>query len=87
MVRRFLVSGRTGFYLAVTREGEVGAGDEIRTIARDPEALPVSEIVRLYITKRFGDDDVNSVRHALRVGALPESWKEYFRERLQKSES
>ena len=30
MVKRFLASGRTGFYLAVTREGEVGAGDEIK---------------------------------------------------------
>jgi len=26
MVKRFLASGRTGFYLAVTLEGEVGAG-------------------------------------------------------------
>jgi len=34
MVRRFLASGRTGFYLAVTREGEVGAGDEIKVISR-----------------------------------------------------
>ena len=31
MIKQFLESGRTGFYLAVTREGEVGAGDEIRT--------------------------------------------------------
>ncbi len=84
MVRRFLASGRTGFYLAVTREGEVGAGDEIKVIARDPNAVPVSEITRLYIAKRYGDDDVTSVRRALRVAALPESWKEYFRERLQK---
>ena len=29
MVRRFLASGRTGFYVAVIQEGEVGAGDEI----------------------------------------------------------
>ncbi len=35
MVKRFLASGRTGFYLAVTREGEVGAGDEIKVIGRD----------------------------------------------------
>jgi MOSC domain-containing protein YiiM len=35
MVKRFLASGRTGFYFAVTREGEVGAGDEIKAIARD----------------------------------------------------
>ena len=85
MVRRFLASGRTGFYFAVTREGEVGVGDEIKVIARDPNAVPVSEITRLYIAKRYGDDDVNSVRRALRVVTLPESWKEYFRKRLQKT--
>ncbi len=34
MVKRFLASGRTGFYFAVTREGEVGAGDDIKVIAR-----------------------------------------------------
>src|SRR5438034_5378572 len=86
MVRRFMVSGRTGFCFAVTREGEVGAGDEIRAIARDPEAVPVSEITRLYIAKRYGDDDLSSVQRALRVAALPGSWKEYFRERLRISE-
>ena len=84
MVKRFLASGRTGFYLAVTHEGEVGAGDEIKVIDRDPNRVPVSEITRLYITKRYGDDEASSVRRALRVAALPESWKEYFRERLQK---
>src|ERR1700738_713327 len=85
MVRRFLASGRTGFYLAVTREGEVGADDEIKAISRDNNAVPVSEITRLYIAKRYGDDDVTSVRRALRVAALPESWKEYFRERLERA--
>ncbi len=84
MVKRFLASGRTGFYLAVTREGEVGAGDEIEVIARDPNAVPVSEITRLYVAKRWGDDEVTSVRRALRVVALPERWKEYFREQLKK---
>jgi len=82
MVRRFLASGRTGFYLAVTREGEVGAGDRIEVISRDAIAVPVSEITRLYIAKRFSQDDAKSLRRALQVEALPESWKEYFRERL-----
>src|SRR5258706_4964039 len=84
MVKRFLASTQTGFYLAVTREGEVGAGDEIKAIARDPNAVPVPEITRLYIAKRYGDGDVQSVQRALRVAALPESWKEYFRERLER---
>jgi MOSC domain-containing protein YiiM len=85
MVRRFLASGRTGFYLAVMREGEVGAGDEIRVISRDVNAVPVSEITRLYIAKRYDAHDVKSVRRALRVEALPDSWKEYFRERLERA--
>jgi MOSC domain-containing protein YiiM len=85
MVKRFMASGRTGFYLAVTREGEVGAGDEMKAIGRDPNGVPVSEITRLYIAKRYTDDDVASLRRALRVAALPESWKGYFRERLERS--
>jgi MOSC domain-containing protein YiiM len=84
MAKRFLASGRTGFYLAVIREGEVGAGDEFEVIARDPNAVPVSEITRLYIAIRYGDADVTSVRRALRVAVLPESWKGYFRKRLEK---
>lgn len=83
MVKRFLASGRTGFYLAVTREGEVGAGDDIAPIGRDPNGVPVSEITRLYIAKRFAKDDIISLHRALRVAALPDSWKEYFEQRLQ----
>jgi MOSC domain-containing protein YiiM len=85
MVKRFLASRRTGFYLAVTREGEVGTGDAFRILARDPAAVPVSEITRLYVAKHYADDDVTSVKRALRVTALPESWKAYFRERLQRA--
>lgn len=85
MVKRFLASGRTGFYFAVAREGEVGAGDDIKLIARDPNAVPVSEITRLYITKKFNNGDVGTLRRALQVAALPESWKYYFRERLART--
>jgi MOSC domain-containing protein YiiM len=85
MVRRFLASGRTGFYVAVTREGEVAASGEIKAISRDGNAVPVSEITRLYIAKRYDDNEVKAVGRALRVAALPESWKEYFRERLERA--
>ena len=84
MVKRFFASRLTGFYLAVTREGDVGAGDEIKVLAQDPNGVPVSEITRLYAEKRYSDSDVISVQRALRVAALPESWKAYFRERLEK---
>lgn len=83
MVKRFLASARTGFYFAVAREGEVCRGDEITAIAREPNAVPVSEITRLYVAKRYEEKDVMSLRRALRVAALPKSWKDYFRERLE----
>jgi len=82
MVKRFLVSGRTGFYLSVTREGEVGVGDEIRVISHDPDGVPVSQITRLYAEKKYNDADIAWVQRALRVAALPERWNEYFRQRL-----
>ncbi len=85
MVKRFLASGRTGFYVAVIREGEVGAGDEMEVIAREPNGVAVSEITRLYVVKRFGEAEIRAVRRALRVEELPESWKEYFRERLRQA--
>ena len=84
MVKRFLASGRSGFYLAVTREGEVGVSDAITVISRDANAVPVSEITRLYVLKRWGTEELASLRRALQIAALPEDWKEYFRERMQK---
>jgi len=46
--------------------------------------VPVSEVTRLYMAKRYAGDAVASLDRALQVAALPESWREYFRERLQK---
>lgn len=85
MVKRFLASGRSGFYLAVTREGEVGAGDEMKRIGRDGNGVAVSDITRLYMAKRYGEAEMNLIRRALRVEALPVSWKEYFLERLERA--
>ena len=85
MVKRFLASGRTGFYVMVVREGEVGAGDELKLMTREPNAVAVSEITRLYVAKRYRDAEIAVVRRALQVPELPESWKEYFRERLRQA--
>jgi MOSC domain-containing protein YiiM len=82
MVKRFLASKRSGFYLAVVREGEVGAGDEIKEVSRDPHHVSISEIIRLYLAKNYNDADVELVRRALQVPSFPESWKEDFRAML-----
>lgn len=83
MIKRFLASGRTGFYLAVIREGEVGAGDEITVIARDPNAVSVAAITRLYTAREYRGADISLVRRALQVASFPESWKDHLRQPLQ----
>jgi MOSC domain-containing protein YiiM len=82
MVKRFLASKRSGFYLAVTREGEVGAGDEIKEVSRDPNHVSISEIIRLYVAKEYKGADIEVLRRALQVKYFPESWKEDFRSTL-----
>jgi MOSC domain-containing protein YiiM len=82
MVKHFFASRRTGFYVAVSREGEVGAGDEIEVRTRDRHGVPVSEITRLYAAKKYSASDLESIRRVLHIPALPDSWKDYFRERL-----
>jgi len=82
-VKQFLACGRTGFYVTVVREGQVGAGDPMKLLAREPNAVMVSEITRLYVAKRFGESEIRAVQRALRVPELPESWKQYFRDRLR----
>jgi MOSC domain-containing protein YiiM len=81
MVKRFQASGRTGFYLAVVREGVVGAGDEIDHTRGDQHGVSVADIARLYTAK---DADQGMLRRAMEVTALPDSWREYFRTRLRR---
>jgi len=82
MVKRFLASRRMGFYLAVIREGEVGAGDRIVLTGREPISVPVPWITRLYVTKNYSREDIADVQRVLTAQALPDSWKGYFHERL-----
>ena len=79
MVKRFLRSGRTGFYLAVVREGEVARGNSLEFVGRDEHGVTVADIASLYARDRDNED---LLRRAVDVPALPESWKEYLRKRL-----
>jgi MOSC domain-containing protein YiiM len=83
MVKRFLHSGRTGFYFAVEREGEIGAGDSIIRIARDEHDVTVADITRLYVDDKA---DLPMLRRALELEALPVDWREHFQERVTKLE-
>jgi MOSC domain-containing protein YiiM len=84
MVKRFLLSGRTGFYLNVFQEGEVGAGDQVRVIGHDRAAITVADIVGLYAADGANQD---LLYRASELPALPESWRDYFRKRLWKPDA
>ena len=79
MVKRFLKSKRTGFYFAVLREGEVGAGDAIHFKDRQEGGLTIADIVNLYTAD---SENQELLRRATELPALPDGWKDYFRKRL-----
>jgi MOSC domain-containing protein YiiM len=78
MVKRFLRGRRTGFYLAVQREGVLAAGDPIQLVPTDSSAIGVTEVATLYTT-RNGSGEL--LRRALATTALPQSWRDYFQDR------
>ena len=81
ILKLFLASRRTGFYLSVLQEGEVAAGDPIILVKRDEHAIPVSEITRLYA---FDKRDYRALQRIVALEAIPEDWRDYFQERLDR---
>lgn len=79
MVKRFLQSGRTGFYFAVIKEGEVAAGDSIEALERDEHNITVADVVNLY---RGDAANHGLLRRVSELPSLPNSWREYFRKQL-----
>ena len=83
IIKRFLASGRSGFYLAVLQEGEVGAGDTIELIQRDANKITVADIVRLYVREK---DNLELLQRVVQVKALFAGWQDYFRQQIVKLE-
>lgn len=80
MIKRFLASRRSGFYFRVLEEGELAAGSVFEFLSRDAHQVSVTDIVSLYIDH---PRDPELLQRALRVDALPESWKAWLRERAR----
>jgi MOSC domain-containing protein YiiM len=80
MTRRFYESRRFGFYLRVLREGAIQAGDAVAIVSRDPNAVSVADIIRLFT----GDSrDAVLLARSMKVRAFPESWRKYLQERIE----
>lgn len=83
IIKRFHQSRRTGFYLRVLEEGEVGVGDILELVKRGEGEVTIADINRLYF---WDKDDLITLRRAVRLEALPEYLKNHFRERLAELE-
>jgi MOSC domain-containing protein YiiM len=71
IVKRFLQSGRSGFYFAVLREGEVTAGDSMELLEQDEHGITLTDVVNLYRRDATNQD---LLRRVSELPSLPKSW-------------
>ncbi len=84
IVKRFLKSGRPGFYFSVIQEGEVGAGDALELVYREAADVTVADILRLYVTDK---QNLSLTQRAVQVAALADGWRDYFQRRLAQTQT
>lgn len=77
--RRFMRSGRVGFYLRVLQEGAIAAGDSIERICVDPVKLTVQESLKALVK---GPQQKDVIRKALQIEALSDAWRQSLNKRL-----
>lgn len=80
MVRRFLLSERSGFYFRVVEEGALTAGDIIERLDGEPSGISVRTVVRLAFQE---NPDRDLVSRVLDLPRLPFFWKERILEHAQ----
>ena len=79
MVKRFLHSGRTGFYLSVSKEGDVNAGDSIEKLSQDEHRITVADVAGLYTA---GAASQELLKRVSELPSLPAGWRGYFKKRI-----
>ncbi len=85
IIKEFLQSGRSGFYLRVLTEGNVKAGDDITLISHDPQAISVHtalilQKLDLALIKNSAPESI--LRSALSIISLAPLLKEEYTKRL-----
>lgn len=80
--KRFLQSGRVGFYVRVLQPAELGAGDLIEKVSEDRHKLSVG---RSLVALSAGPEQLDVIKQALRIEALSDAWRKDLSERLKKS--
>ena len=70
--RRFLRSGRVGFYLRVLEEAEISVGAAFEVIERDPVGLTIKESVQALLP---GPEQQSVIERVLAIKALSAAWR------------
>jgi MOSC domain-containing protein YiiM len=74
--RRFTAAGRPGAYLRILVEGELGAGDEIRVVARPAHELSIGDVFRIYTRDR------HEANRLLTVSEMSDTWTRWAEDRV-----
>jgi MOSC domain-containing protein YiiM len=80
IIKRFLESGLTGFYFAVSKEGLLKAGDQIERIAKQNNSITVLDITRLYADT---ENNIDMLRRVVHIDALSQSWRRHFQRKME----
>ena len=78
----FAAACRTGFYLRVLEEGEVGPGDVIERVGEGAVRMSVRDMMHLLY---FEPDNLDGAKKALKIEALSGAWRRSFEERVAKA--
>jgi MOSC domain-containing protein YiiM len=78
-VRRFTEAMRPGAYLRILEEGDVGAGDEIRTVERPSTDLTIRDVFRIYTRDR------SEAARLLEVPVMSDAWKRWASRQVEKA--
>jgi len=81
MIKRLLENRRCGFYFSVMQEGEVKAGDKLVQLNQENHNITIADIFRLYTSEIF---DLDLLRRAAELEALPASWRNYFGQQIER---
>jgi MOSC domain-containing protein YiiM len=84
IIARFHLSGRSGFYLAVLKTGELQAGDKIEIIEKNENHVSITDILRF---KNEGIMDREKMRRALNIEVLPQKLKLKIKNKLDEDKS
>jgi MOSC domain-containing protein YiiM len=78
MLKRFLRSRRTGFYVAIERAGIIQAGDSIGHVRRGASDVTIADMVQVY---GFTPKDPALIERILALPDLSEPWRMFLSEK------